>query len=361
MRLSFLVSFLAFGLAAFPIHANAEARTEQVLVRAVDEVIRPGYHRFETATGQLSMAMNTLCATPSGQHKDAARKAFREAVRAWGGIEFLRSGPALEKNRFERVLYYPDRKSIGLKQIQAILSRKDESATDAKALAGKSVGVQGLPALEFVLYGSGNDALDRDPNSHRCRYGAAVTVNMQTIASELSAAWDAPDGIAEDWKKPGTANPVFRTDDEAITELIGTMVHGIEMVRDQRIETFFAGRDQGRPANPKLAMLWRSQNTWVVLGANLQGLSDLWTKSRMESLLEEDQRSIASSIGFVLRSVTRAAPTIDPDVAAALASPEEVAKIDFLLLNTKDAITRISDDYGAALGIGAGFSFSDGD
>lgn len=361
MRLLPVYACLALAFAVLPDRAEAGPKAEKVLAQAVDDVIRPGYRRFEESAGRLRTTMQALCASPSEANEAAANKAFGEAVTAWGAIEFVRSGPALEKNRFERVLYYPDRKGIALKQVQAILSKRDETATTAGGLAGKSVGVQGLTALEYVLFGTGNELLATEKDGHRCRYGAAIAESVHGVAGELATAWDAPDGIAADWKKPGPENPVFRTDGEAVTELIGIMVHGLEMVREQRIEAFFSGTGTGKRPNPKLALFWRSGKTWTALGANLEGLSDIWKKAHMESMLKDDQKSIASSIAFVLRSTTRAVSTINPDITSALSSPEETAKIDFLLLNTKDAISRISDDYGAALGIGAGFSFSDGD
>lgn len=361
MRLLPVFARLALAFAVLPQTAEAGPKAEKVLAKAVDDVIRPGYHGFKESAGRLRTAMQALCASPSEANKAAADEAFGETVKAWGAVEFIRSGPALEKNRFERVLYYPDRKGIALKQVQAILSKKDETATTAAGLAGKSVGVQGLTALDYVLFGTGSDALATERDAHRCRYGAAIAESVHGIAGELLDAWDRPDGIAADWKKPGPGNPVFRTDGEAVTELVGILVHGLEMVREQRIEAFFPGTGAEERPNPKLALFWRSGKTWEVLSANLEGLSGLWKKAHMESMLKDDQKSIASSIAFVLRSTTRAVATINPDIPAALASPQETAKIDFLLLNTKDAISRISDDYGAALGIGAGFSFSDGD
>ena len=57
----------------------------------------------------------------------------------------------LQDNRFERILYYPDRKGLGLRQVQALLAEQDASVLAVGALEGKSVAVQGLGALEFVL------------------------------------------------------------------------------------------------------------------------------------------------------------------------------------------------------------------
>lgn len=359
MRLAKPLLALLALLAANPASATEADKADAVLARAVDAAIIPGYRAFADKTASLSTAMQALCATPSAGSEAAARAAFVETLKAWGPVEIIRSGPALEKNRFERVLYYPDRKGIALKQVQAIIAKKDESAADAASLSGKSVGVQGLGALEFVLYGTGHETLATEKASHRCRYGAAIAANLQGIAGEFVTAWQAPDGIGAQWKKPGPDNPLFRTDQEAITELLGVMVHGAEMVRDQRIRAFYGSKEQ-KP-NPKLAIFWRSGQTFTILGADMAGLLDFWKKAGMNDLLKDDQRSVGTSIEFVMKSLKRTAASVTPDIEAALSQPEERAKLDFLMLNGKDLIIRLSEDYGKALGLGAGFSFSDGD
>lgn len=359
MRLFFLLAIAGVALLSVPHAMLAKDNTETVLSHAVDDVIRPGYHRFLDETASMLTTMDTLCANPSKPDLDSARAAFTSSLASWGAVEIFRIGPALEKNRFERVLYYPDRKSIGLKQIQTILNTKDETATAPETLAIKSVGVQGFGALDYVLYGKGFETLTSEADSHRCRFGLAITKNLHAIANDLTTEWDRSGGIADSWKTPGPQNPVFRNEQEAITELLGVMVHGAEMVRDQRIRTFYP-EEKANP-NPKLALLWRSGQTWTMIGANLEGLSTLWKKSHMEILLKEDQRSVATSIGFVLKSMARISTTINPDIAIAVSAPDERAKLDFLLLNASDLIGRLSDDYGKALGLGAGFSFSDGD
>ncbi len=68
-------------------------------------------------------------------------------------------GPAREDNRFERLFFWPDRRGRGLRQVQGILAEEDETATDPATLYQKSVAVQGLLALDFVLSGEGNETL----------------------------------------------------------------------------------------------------------------------------------------------------------------------------------------------------------
>lgn len=350
-----ILPLMGLSLLVPPAHATEADKADFVLEKAVDEVIRPGYRTFSETTSELETALSKLCADPSEARLQAAKTTFDTTLKSWGMVEIIRSGPALEDNRFERVFYYPDRKGIALKQIQQILSKKDASAEKVNTLRQKSVGVQGLGALEYVLYGTGSETLLAEPNGHRCLYGQAIATNLKTIAGELSAAWEKPGGIGDQWKHPGPDNPVFRDDREAVTELLGIMVHGVEMVREQRIEAFYPD------GNPKAALLRRSGKTWEMLGANLAGLSAFWKKAHMETLLKDDQRSVASSIGFVMKSMIRVTGTVTPDIEKAVNDKDEKAKLDFLLLNSKDLIARLSEDYGRALGLGAGFSFSDGD
>ena len=329
-----------------------------VMTRAVDEVIRPGYRTFQASAGALAEATAAFCKAPSDGGRKTVDDAFRQAVVDWGRIEIVRIGPVIEDNRFERILFYPDRKSTGLKQVQALLQKADETDTDAAAMAGKSVAIQGFGALEFALYGTGAESLMQAPDSFRCRYAAAVARHIETTAGQLVAAWDAPDGVQQDWKHPGPQNPVFRNGKEAVTALLGILVHGAEAVRDQRIETFYRN---GGTARAKSAVFWRSGNTWTSINANIEGLQTLFDRSGMADLIDPNFVSIAGNIDFVLKSLHRVAPTIDPDIEKAVSAPEEQQKIAFLLVNTRDLILRLNTEYGGAIGLGAGFSFADGD
>jgi len=336
-----------------------EAAVPAVMAKAVDAFIVPGYRNLTEKTAAARQATAKLCAAPSQPALKSAQGAFSDLVGAWSAIEVVRLGPALEQNRFERFLFYPDRKSTGLKQVQAILAKEDESATDEAKLKGKSVAAQGLGALEYVLYGTGAEALSSKAGNFRCRYGLAITANLDTIAGEFLAAWQKPDGIQAAWKHPGPDNPEFRDSREAATELLGILVHGVETVKDQRLKPFYEGKDD--KGHPKLAIYWRSGNTMTSIAGNLRGLKTLFDVADMQSLLPEDSRSVAGSADFVFKSVIGAAGNIDGPIDAALADDDKRAKLAFLSLNTNDLLDRLNKDFGGAIGLGAGFSFADGD
>ncbi|MEY9782772.1 imelysin family protein [Sinorhizobium fredii] len=340
-----------------------EAALPGVMAKAVDSFIVPGYRDLSRATADLAEASAALCEAPSAATLEATRSTFSEVVRTWSTIEIVRLGPALEQNRFERFLFYPDRKSTGLKQVQAILSKRDERATQAESLKAKSVAVQGLGALEYVLYGTRAETLASKDGGFRCRYGMAISQNLAAIAGELLAAWENPDGIQSAWKAPGPGNPLFRDNKEAATELLGVLVHSVEMIKDQRLRPFYDGAIDGKPdkGRPKLAIYWRSGNTMASIAANLRGLQTLFNIAGMENLLPADSRSIAGSVNFLFKALISAADRVEGPIDAALADDKQRSRLDFITLNTADLLDRLNRDFGGAIGLGAGFSFADGD
>ena len=209
-----------------------DTAARSVMTKAVDLYIRPAYKDFHDKAAALSVETAKFCATPSEDELKQVGARFADTIDSWGRAEIIREGPVLEENRFERVLFYPDRKSTGLKQVQALIASEDETVTDAGALKTKSVAIQGLSAFEYVFFGSYPESVASQPNGFRCRYGLAIARNVEGIGGELQAAWDAPDGIQAQWKTPSADNPVFRSSSESIQALIGIHVHGLEMVRD---------------------------------------------------------------------------------------------------------------------------------
>jgi uncharacterized protein len=335
------------------------AAVPAVMEQVVDGFIRPGYRHFADKAHTLHTNMTTLCATPSEPSFIAAKAAFTDAVKAWGRIEIVRVGPVIEDNRFEHILFYPDRKGLALKQIQGAIASNDDSFTKAESLRQKSVAMQGLGALEFVLFGTGADSLPKDKNNFRCLYGAAIAGNIDTMATTLTSIWEQPGGVQDAWKKPGPDNEVYRDAPEAVTGLLGILVHGTETVRDERIETFF--KPATNKVAPKQAIFWRSSLTFTSLSANVEGVRDLLTEADVASLLPAGKRGIVSDVTKLANQFINTASSITPDLQMAVTRDEDKAKLQSLLKDSRTMITDLSDGVGGGVGLTAGFSFADGD
>ncbi|PWK70543.1 imelysin family protein [Aminobacter sp. AP02] len=339
--------------------AYANEASDKVIANSIDGFIRPTYARLVQDAAALGKNLDTLCAAPSAANLKATREAFSKTTATWSEIEIIRFGPITEQHRLERILFWPDRKGTGLKQVQAALADKDETATDAAKLAQKSVAMQGLGALEFVLFGTGADDLAGTSAAYRCAYGKAISGNIATIAAEVDTAWRDDKGFAAQWQKPGAANPLYRNASEAVTELLEVYVNGLELVRDVRVNGFL-GKDVATD-KPKQALYWRSQGTAAAFGGNISGMKALFDASEFGTLLPADSEWIAQSIDFEFANAQNAVTKITRPIDAVLADPEKRAKLAYFGVVTSSLSELFGTRLAGGLGLTAGFSSLDGD
>lgn len=330
----------------------------QVLANSVIKVIQPGFVSFKVKAKGLDAAMSALCAAPGAETVAAADTAFAAAVDAYSRIEFFKVGPLVEQNRAERLLFWPDAKGIGLRQVQQILGTKDETATTPDGLQQKSVGVQGLGALEFVLFGTGSDALKSGADDFRCRYGRAIAQSAAQIASDMTQEWLSPDGISNHLMDPKPEFTDYRTKVEALEEIVGTMSHGVEALRDTRLLPFI-GRD-GKAA-PKQALFWRSGLSMAAVRANIEGLETVFDRSQIAQAIGPDQVDLENSIQFEFHNAYRAIDLVTSPVAEAVNDPKQLAALNYLVIVTESLESLLGEQLSAALSLSVGFSALDGD
>ncbi len=178
-----------------------------------------------------SMPRPGPCPTPSDGSATRLRRRARRGAGAhsggpscaWSRIELLRSARVTEDNRLERILFWPDRKGTGLKQVQAALATEDPTAA-AAGVAGRE---KASPCRAWARWSSCCSAPARRrspaPGAHRCAYGAAIAQNLNAIAGAVGEEWRRPDGYADEWSNPGEATPHFRDETEALNELLGVL------------------------------------------------------------------------------------------------------------------------------------------
>ena len=148
MRKIFAILALVIGTVP-PILADELER--KVMQSTLDGYVSPKYAQLAEAAVKLENSVEELCSAPGEDQLKAARANFRETVIAWSEIEWFRFGPIVRENRVERILFFPDRKGTGLRQVQSALAKEDQTVLELSSLQKKSVALQGLGALEFVL------------------------------------------------------------------------------------------------------------------------------------------------------------------------------------------------------------------
>src|SRR5690606_3336403 len=128
------------------------------------------------------------------------------------------------------------------RRTQAVLAAQDQALLQAGALRAGSVAIQGLPSLEYALFGGdgallapASEAVARPASTstatrastaiatsattpeqapapytpasaYRCAYATAVALNVAGLAGEIAQAWGPAGQMAQDFRSPGPQN-----------------------------------------------------------------------------------------------------------------------------------------------------------
>lgn len=338
-----------------------EAAYADLVRRTIDGHVRPAFEDYARRTDRLADAVDDLCRARDGAALDAARAAFRPAAEGTYGLLPVRFGPMLQENRQERLAFWPDPRGIGLRQVQALLAGKDPAALDPATLAGKSVAVQGLTALEVLLHGTGADALATPgaAGDYRCAYAEAIAANVAAIASDLVDAW-APDGEGTRLlTEPGPGNPMFLTHREAAGEIFGAAASGLEVVAGSMIVAVFGSGPE--EAKPKLAPFWRSGASLDAAAAGLAATRHMIEASGAPDVLPPSEAWLAGSTRFMLERAEAALAGVDLPLERAVSDPAARDAAGYAAVTVESLEGAVGRDLTAALGLEQGFNASDGD
>lgn len=331
--------------------------------QALERHIRPGYQGLAAAAGELEEVMASSCEQPASAPHNRIEAAFDGLVKAWGRVEHITFGPITPGERLERIMFWPDRRGIGARQVAYALSTRDPAVADAGRLAEKSAAVQGLPALETLLFPGAAVVEEPDARRHRCAFAAAVSANVSKLAKAIAAAWSDPDGFSQSWLAPGPGNPHFLKPGETTLALAKAFDQGLERVRDQRL-----GGPLGLNAQRRRlpAVLAKSGRTMLLIGANVEGLRELYVEGGVERAIMSTAGSDANTLslaGLVGSELQTAKAGVDALVA--LPSPFEDAqgkqRVIALGFPLKNARVTASSLLTTAANLPLGFNASDGD
>lgn len=351
-----LAVFLAFA----PLSARAQQPDMQGMVgAAITGYLQPAYDNLEAQAEEARARVDALCGRPSGDTLKAARLAFAALVDAWSRVEFVRLGPAAQEHRAERFHFFPDERGIGLRQVQEILAGKDTTAADPVKLKDKSVAVQGLGALEFLLFGGGHEALVEKKDPFRCAYAHAVASNLRDIASALSSGWATGADAPQRLRAPGPDNPLYKSDGEALSDIVEILSTGLVIVRDMKLETVLGS--ETKKATPRRAVFRRSGLTIAAIRANLEGLRTLYRALAVSGSLGEADAWIDENVRFEFEHGLAALGEVTLPLEEALADETQRGKLAYVRIVARNLWQLVARDMTAALGLRTGFNALDGD
>lgn len=361
MRQLFLSLCLSLGLCVFASAASAQSDLAAITRGMIEGHVLPGYATLVGVSGAQMGVIDNLCQLPSSDTLRAAQAHFGDLVEAWSAVEFIRFGPARQDNRYERLFFWPDRNGRGLNQVQGALASADETVISVESLQGKSVALQGLLALDYVLFGAGSEALENG-DAHRCAYAQAIAGSIANTSEDMLESWLGADGYAQIMLNTGPDNAAYRTDSEALQELLRAMAEQLQIVHDAKLVRVVG--NTVTEARSRRAPLWRSGQTLPMIIANAQAMLSLNEAGQFAELLPDEASRYAGTLRFELGQVISRLQDLEDigqSLEALVTSEETHGRLASVALPLAGAMRVVGDVYPAELGLTMGFNSLDGD
>jgi len=352
---------------------GGESAEQKLLTQAARNIITPWYIELDAEAVKLVEQSGAFC--QAGEEKQNfqqdLQQQWRDTMTAWARAQPIGFGPIEDANLRWKLQFWPDRKDLTRKKVEALIAGDDELSAERVATA--SVSVQGLAALEYMLFdaraGAINLYLEDSQSTRRCQLLQAIAVRIQQVTHQLAEQWrgdaDKP-GYAGMLSQPGADNALYPDDNAALAELLNTLVVGAEVVKRNKLGIPIGGGKGASHAKPYRLEAWRSQHSLALMRASVSsleqlyrggegyGLADYLAEERHldTALLQEiDQGFIGVKSQFTALSAPLFSQLKEPQQYAALVElHQRLKKLQFNLNQLPER-----------LGIKLGFNSNDGD
>jgi len=342
-----------FGLLLMPAAHGQNTDWNAINMAITDAHVLPAYQHFAEASSGLATAAENFCAAVTPESLTQMQQAFGESFDGWQGVQHIQFGPITYFSWNFRMQYWPDDNGTGGRQLTALLASGDMTALEPDTFARQSVGVQGYPALERLLFDTDSLAL-LQAEPYRCLVVSTIAANLSSMASGVYAQW------RDEFRQViATADErgFFESAEDATIDFMKGLVESIRRNQQQKLEAVL-GESQAE-ARPRRAEAWRSERSVSNLQLNLAALTDLYSAGEpalRSTLLPADLPGVDASFIEAKQSLD-AAPA---SLTAALETTEGYAAVK----QARDAFDALFEALEAALkhtDLYLGFNSLDGD
>lgn len=348
---------LTLALLSITLTACSPSDPQQQVSRALtDGVLLPIYSAWSEADRQLAASGQAFCA--GQQNLAEARQAFASAQSAWAAVQPVAFGPLAEGNRAWQVQFWPDKKNLVARQVEALVNSKPE-LTPAD-LDKSSVVVQGLTAYEYLLFDPAIDLNVAEQKARYCPLIVAIGQHQQVLAADVLSQWQAKDGMAALLKD--FPNARYAEAPEAVAELLRTQVSAIDGLK-KKLGTPLGRQSKGQP-QPYQAEAWRSNASLTNLAASLASAERIWLGAEqdgIQALLGSDQDALKQRINAAYSDTRQRLAAAQRPLGELLSDEAGRAEVN-ALYDSLNVLHRLHEsELAKTLGIQLGFNAHDGD
>jgi len=350
-----IVLILAGLLPAIGLGQPNENWTE-VNLSVTDYQVIPAYAAFDRAAQGLGRAAGGFCGDINADSLSAFRNGYHAAMDAWQGIQHIQFGPITYFYWNFRLQYWPDEKGTSARQLDDLIASADPELLSSDSFPRESVGVQGFPALERLLFEDDSlQALQADP--YRCQVAQTIARNIAEIAAGVHQRW-----VEEFRTTVANADErgFFESAQDATVDFLKAQIEPVRRVQQQKLEAVIGeafGRQRIRRAES-----WRSERSLRNLKLNVAALEHQFNGSGEDPVLLNSvlQAGDIVTINGVFADLAASLDAVPDSLAEALETEAGYDRVKTVVTN----LDRLFEALEAALkntDLYLGFNSLDGD
>jgi len=268
-------------------------------LKVTDELVIPAYENLQTASLDLQAASVNFCRAPVTTSLRQLQAAYIGMMDAWQAVQHIQFGPITYFNWNFRMQYWPDERGTSGRQLDAAIAAADAGILNVDSFSRQSVGIQGLPALERLLFA--DTALeDYQNNDYLCPLSEMIAANLNEISAGVLERWldEYRDVVLE----PDSGG-VFEDAEDLSIEFLKALQESLSKIRDQKL-TPVIGEDFTR-IRTRNAESWRSQRSLANIKFNVLALQTLFM-AYSEAFYADDVEAVLAAFAALNTTLAQA-------------------------------------------------------
>lgn len=333
----------------------------QIVIDFIDTFLEPRLATLGGATGQLSSNISAYCADPAGKNLKAIEGSFAATVKAWGALDFIRFGPIMSEHRLERFYFWPDPRATTAQQLTMLLAKRDAAVLTPESFSKQSVAVQGLSALEILIYDQNTKLGGEDEaGRYRCQFAAASAAQLDRISHDVIDGWSGPNGFRAKMLSPGSDNVLYKDASETARDVVKAFVTGVELALNRFALPELTAAKQMPPKRARVPFE-RSGLSTAFLQSGIHSLHALLDVTAMVAYVPPDKAWMNSFVPNAYKGLDVGIASYEQTNSAEPGSEERMAVISKLRFDLSGLRQIVVKELAPAAKLTLGFNELDGD
>lgn len=299
------------------------------------------YHaaqHFAAETRQLHQQFVNYCQL-ADLDRDSIKQQWHSTMLAWMALQGQERGPATALAQSWNVQFWPDKKNTTGRKMTALLKQK--KSWQASDIAQQSVTVQGLGALEWVLYDPSSPFISTPKEA--CSAVTAISENLADNAGSIAHAWR---------NNPWTGTDASTWHADYIALLTNQLEYSMSKLSRPLAKI-------GQP-RPYFSESWRSKTSMLNLRANIVAMQALYLAALDSELRAKQLDELADRVKTQYANLIETWPN-NPSLFDMLQSKDGYRDVLSQYNKLEQLKYLLHDEVAVELGVVIGFNSSDGD